>query len=93
MIKAVSRASSKLVVLLVCRMLNRMHLIEHVVNLRGIEVLENLGEQLCGLDGEVGAGNVVVKVERIGVSLPWVGPFEAKTGGRSVAVRMDVRFD
>ena len=56
----------ELVVLLVCRMLNRMHLIEHVVNLRGIEVLKNLGEQLCGLDGEVGASDVVVKVERIG---------------------------
>ena len=38
-------------VLLVCRMLNRMHLIEHVVDLRGVKVLKNLGEQLCGLDG------------------------------------------
>ena len=53
-------------VLLVCRMLNRMHLIEHVVDLRGVKVLKNLGEQLGCLNGEVGAGNVVIKVERIG---------------------------
>ena len=56
----------ELVVLLVCRMLNRMHLLEHVVDLRGIKVLKNLDEQLCGLDSKVGAGDVVVKVERIG---------------------------
>ena len=53
-------------VLLVGRMLNRMHLIEHVVDLRGVKVLKNLGEQLGCLNGEVGAGNVVIKVERIG---------------------------
>ena len=53
-------------VLLVGRMLDRVHLVEHIVNLRGIEVLENLGEQLGSLNGEAGAGNVVVKVERIG---------------------------
>ena len=53
-------------VLLVCRMLNRVHLLEHVVDLRGVKVLKNLGEQLGGLDGKVGAGDVVVKVERIG---------------------------
>ena len=56
----------ELMVLLVGRMLNRMHLLEHVVDLRGIKVLENLDEQLCGLDSKVGAGDVVVKVERIG---------------------------
>ena len=53
-------------VLLIGRMFNCVHLIEHVMDLRGVEVLKNLGEQLCGLDGKVGAGNVVVKVERIG---------------------------
>ena len=36
----------KLMVLLVGRMLDRVHLVEHIVNLRGIEVLENLGKQL-----------------------------------------------
>ena len=56
----------KLMVLLVGRMLDRVHLVEHIVNLRGIEVLENLGEQLGSLDGKIGAGDVVVKVERIG---------------------------
>ena len=56
----------KLMVLLVGRMLDCVHLVEHIVNLRGIEVLENLGEQLGSLDGKVGAGDVVVKVERIG---------------------------
>ena len=56
----------ELMVLLVGRMLNRMHLLEHVVDLRGIKVLKNLDEQLCGLDSKVGAGDVVVKVERIG---------------------------
>ena len=56
----------KLMVLLVGRMLDRVHLVEHIVNLCGVEVLENLGEQLCGLDSKVGAGDVVVKVERIG---------------------------
>ena len=56
----------ELMVLLVCRMLNRMHLIEHVVDLRGVKVLKNLGEQLGCLNGEVSASDVVVKVERIG---------------------------
>ena len=53
-------------VLLVGCMLNRVHLIEHVVDLRGVEVFEDLGKQLGSLNGEVGAGDVVVKVERIG---------------------------
>ena len=56
----------ELMVLHVGRMLNRMHLLEHVVDLRRVEVLKNLDEQLCGLDGEVGAGDVVIEVERIG---------------------------
>lgn len=56
----------KLMVLLIGRMLDRVHLVEHIVNPCGIEVLENLGEQLSGLDGKVGAGDVVVEVERIG---------------------------
>ena len=56
----------ELMVLLVGRMLNRVHLIEHVVDLRGVEVFEDLGEQLGSLNGEVGASDVVVKVERIG---------------------------
>ena len=56
----------KLMVLLVGRMLDCVHLVEHIVNLRGIEVLENLGEQLGSLDGKVGARDIVVKVERIG---------------------------
>ena len=72
----------KLMVLLVGRMLDRMHLVEHIVNLCGIEVLENLGKQLGGLDGEVGASDVVVKVERIGfLCHEWVLSRRRRVGG------------